>query len=56
MRQELAHRRKLGYPPYSRLLRLELRDPDATTPRVRPRAWARNASAGLKSANTTPPN
>jgi primosomal protein N' (replication factor Y) len=28
MRQELAHRRKLGYPPYSRLLRLELRDPD----------------------------
>jgi primosomal protein N' (replication factor Y) (superfamily II helicase) len=28
LRQELAHRRKLGYPPYARLLRLELRDPD----------------------------
>jgi primosomal protein N' (replication factor Y) len=28
LRQELAHRRKLGYPPYSRLARLELRDKD----------------------------
>jgi primosomal protein N' (replication factor Y) len=28
LRQELAHRRKLVYPPYARLARLELRDPD----------------------------
>ena len=28
MRQELAYRRKLGYPPFARLLRLELRDRD----------------------------
>jgi primosomal protein N' (replication factor Y) len=26
LRQELAYRRKLGYPPYARLARLELRD------------------------------
>ncbi len=26
LRQELAHRRRLGYPPFSRLARLELRD------------------------------
>ena len=29
LRQELAYRRKLGYPPYTRLARLELRDKDA---------------------------
>lgn len=28
LRQELAYRRKLGYPPYARLVRLELRDSD----------------------------
>ena len=27
--QELAHRRKMGYPPFARLVRLELRQPDA---------------------------
>ena len=29
LRQELAYRRKLGYPPFTRLVRLELRDADA---------------------------
>ncbi len=29
LRQELAYRRKMGYPPYARLVRLELREADA---------------------------
>ena len=38
--RELEERRKLGYPPFNRLVRLELRDQDATRAEVGARAMA----------------
>ena len=32
---DLEYRRMMGYPPFSRMVRLELRDPDAETARIR---------------------
>jgi len=39
--QELAYRRKLGYPPFARLVRLELRHPDADEAEQEARRMAR---------------
>jgi primosomal protein N' (replication factor Y) len=39
--QELAYRRKLGYPPFARLVRLELRQPDAGEAEQEARRMAR---------------
>ena len=38
--RELDERRKLGYPPFNRLVRLEIRDPDAARAEIAARAMA----------------
>jgi primosomal protein N' (replication factor Y) (superfamily II helicase) len=49
--QELVYRRKLGYPPFSRLVRLEMRGPDARKVEADTRALAGKVQAWIKQAN-----
>ncbi len=50
-RQEIAHRRKMGYPPFSRLIRLETRHTDAVRAEANARGVAQLLQRWIKEEN-----